>query len=207
LRLSFEHLSYVALATGLAPSTALVLLTAAAFRGRERDPPARALIAVCVAATGLIVLQVGFYSSRYAPHLLGRDLAPLPPLLFLVFVLWLARGAPRTLVTATLAAFAVLCVVLIAPWNALVVPSAFADTLDLLLINRVHGHEPANVVMVFSILLLLVFAVVPRRAALVLPAIVFAVLAAASAVASNELAHVGFRAQSVSNQAEFYNDR
>jgi len=35
-----------------------------------------------------------------------------------------------------------------------------------------------------------VFAVVPRRAALVLPAIVFAVLAAASAVASNELAHV-----------------
>ena len=197
LRLSFEHLSYVALATGLAPSAALVLLTAAAFRGRERDPTARALIAVCVAATGLVVLQVGFYSSRYAPHLLGRDLAPLPPLLFLVFVLWLARGAPRTLVTATLAAFAVLCVVLIAPWNALVVPGAFADTLDLLLINRVHGHEPANVVMVFSILLLLVFAVVPRRAALVLPAIVFAVLAAASAVASNELAHVVNDAQEV----------
>jgi Dolichyl-phosphate-mannose-protein mannosyltransferase len=197
LRLSFEHLSYIALATGLAPFAALVLLAAAALRGRERDPEARALIAVSVSATGLVVLQVGFFAARYAPHLLGRDLAPLPPLLFLVFALWLARGAPRTLVTATLAAFAVLCVVLLAPWNALVVPAAFADTLDLLLVNRVHGHEAVNVVMVFSILMLLVFVAVPRRSVLVLPAIVLAVLVAGSAIASNQLAHVVNDAQGV----------
>jgi Dolichyl-phosphate-mannose-protein mannosyltransferase len=197
LRLSFEHLSYLALGTGLAPFAALVLLSAAALRGRERDPEARALIAVCVSATGLVVLQVGFFAARYAPHLLGRDLAPLPPLLFLVFALWLARGAPRTLVTATLAAFAVLCVVLLAPWNALVVPAAFADTLDLLLVNRVHVHEAVNVVMVFSILMLLVFVAVPRRSVLVLPAIVLAVLVAGSAIASNQLAHVVNDAQGV----------
>lgn len=197
LRLSFDHLSYLALATGLAPFAALVLLSAAALRGREPDPVARALIAVCVAATGLVVLQVGFFSARYAPYLLGRNLAPLPPLLFLVFALWLARGAPRKLATATLAAFAVLCVVLLAPWNALVVPAAFANTLDLLLINRVHGHQPVNVVMVFSILVLLTFVVVPRRAALVLPAIVLAVLVAASAVASNQLTQVVNDAQAV----------
>lgn len=197
LRLSFEHLSYLALGTGLAPFAALVLLSTAALRGRERDPEARALIAVCVSATGLVVLQVGFFAARYAPHLLGRDLAPLPPLLFLVFALWLARGAPRNLVNATLAAFAVLCVVLLAPWNALVVPAAFADTLDLLLVNRVHGHEPVNVVMVFSILMLLVFVAVPRRSVLVLPAIVLAVLVAGSAIASNQLAHVVNDAQGV----------
>jgi hypothetical protein len=190
LRLSYEHLSYVALATGLAPFAALVLMTVASLRGRERDPTARALIAVCVSATSLVVLQVGFFSARYAPHLLGRDLAALPPLLFVVFALWLARGAPRKLAPATVVAFAVLCIVVLAPWNALVVPAAFADTLDLLLINRVHGHQPVNVVMVFSILVLLTFVIVPRRAALVLPAIVLAVLVAGSAVASNELTQV-----------------
>ena len=115
LRLSFEHLSFVALSTGLAPFAALVLLAAAAFRGRERDSAARALIAVCIATTGLVVLHVGFFAARYAPHLLGRDLAPLPPLLFLVFALWLGRGAPRARVAGALAAFAALCVVLVAP--------------------------------------------------------------------------------------------
>jgi hypothetical protein len=124
-------------------------------------------------------------------------LAPLPPLLFLVFAFWLARGAPRTPVTATLAAFAVLCVVLLAPWNALVVPPAFLDTLDLVLLDRLHGQQPVNVVIVFSILTLLAFVVVPRRAALILPATVLAVLVSASAIASNELAHVVNDAQGV----------
>ena len=207
LRLSFEHLSYVVLATGLAPFAALVLLTVAALRGQEHNPAARALIAVSLSATGLVVLQVGFYAARYAPHLLGRDLASLPPLLFLVFALWLARGAPRSLVVGTCAAFAALCVVLLAPWNALVVPGAFADTLDLLLVNRLHGHEPVNVVMVFSIVMMLVFVVVPRRAVLVLPAIVLAVLIAASAVASNELARVVNDAQGVLGPDRSWIDR
>jgi hypothetical protein len=207
LRLSFEHLSYLALSTGLAPFAALVLVASTAFRGQERDPAARALIAVCLAATGLTVLQVGFFSARYAPYLLGRDLAPLPPLLFLVFALWLARGAPRKLASATLAAFAVLCLALLAPWNALVTPVAFANTFDLLLINRVHGHQPVYVVMLFSIPMLLVFVVVPRRAVLVLPAIVLAVLFAASAVASNELAQVVNNAQGVLGSDRSWIDR
>lgn len=76
-------------------------------------------------------------------------------------------------------------------------PGAFADTLDLLLVNRAHGHEPANVVMVFSILTLLVFVLVPRRARLILPAIVLAVLTTASVVASNQLAGVVNAAQTV----------
>ena len=73
-------------------------------------------------AAVLVSCQVGFFSARYAPHLLGRNLAPLPPLLFLLFAAWLARGAPRPRVTG--AATAVLlrsrsssC----APWNNLIV--------------------------------------------------------------------------------------
>ncbi len=207
LRLSFEHLAYVALTTGLVPFAALVLLTVGALRGKERDPAARALIAVCIATIGVVVLQVGFFAARYAPHLLGRDLSPLPPLLFLVLALWLARGAPRTLVSASLAAFAVLCLVLLVPWNSLVVPDAFADSFDLLLLNRLHGHEPLNVIMVFSIAVLFAFVVLPRWAALVFPAIVFTMLVAASVVASNMLTMVVRDAQGILGPDRSWIDR
>ena len=39
----------------------------------------RALVAVTASAVVLVTLQVGTFSSRFSPHLLGRDLAALPP--------------------------------------------------------------------------------------------------------------------------------
>ncbi len=163
--------------------------------GREPDPVARAFLAVWVCATVLLSLQVGFFAARYAPHLLGRDLAPLPPLLFLGFALWLARGAPRTSVSGPLAAFSVLALVLLAPWNELVVPAAFADTFDLILIARLHGHTPANIVIVSSLVLLGLFVFLPRRARLLSAVAVFALLATGSVIAANELDRVVAGAQ------------
>jgi hypothetical protein len=198
LRLSYEHLSYVALASGLVPFAAVLLMGIAAARGRERDPAARALIAVCVATIALLVLQVGFFAARYAPHLLGRDLSPLPPLIFVVFSLWLARRSPPSLVAATIAAFSVLALVVVAPWNSLVVPDAFADTFDLILVSRAqHGHQAANVVLLFSIAVLAVFVLARRHATAVLPVIVLAVLITASAVGSDTLKQVVGSAQTV----------
>jgi hypothetical protein len=207
LRLSFEHLSFVALASGLVPAVAVALLTARATRGLERDPTARALISVCASASVLLSVQVGFYAARYAPHLLGRDLAPLPPLLFLAFALWLARGAPRTAVSGPLAAFGVLALVLLSPWNTLVSPGAFADTPDLLLIARLHGHQPVNVVIVFSLLMLAVFVGLPRRASLLAAVSVVVVLISSSAVASNELHRVVSGAQTVLGPDRSWIDR
>lgn len=207
VQLTFEHLAYVALTTGLVPFAVLVLMTARALLGRERDPGAQALLAVCVSATVLLVLQVGFFAARYAPHILGRDLSPLPPLLFLVFALWLARGAPRRGVSAAWAAFAVLSLMLLTPWNTLVVPAALADSFDFILLSRARDHTPANVVMVFSIAILLLFIAVPRRAALVLPAIVLAISGAASAVASGQLAQTVNDAQRVLGPDRSWIDR
>ena len=186
LRLSAEHLSFVALASGLVPCAVLVMLVVRALRGYEQDPAVRALLAVCTASCVLLPLQVGFFAARYAPHLLGRDLAPLPPLLFVVFALWLGRGAPRGRLITPVAAFAALSLVLLVPWNSLVVPVAFADSFDLLLVSRVHGHQPINVVTAFSVVMLTAFTVIPRRAVGLLPVAVLGVLIAASVVAANE---------------------
>ena len=90
-----EHLSYLTLSIAVAPIVALALLAVVIGRSRDQDPAARAIVGVAASATILVVVQVGFFAARYAPHLLGRDLALLPPLLFTVFALWLDRGAPR----------------------------------------------------------------------------------------------------------------
>ncbi|MGH3002240.1 MAG: glycosyltransferase family 39 protein [Gaiellaceae bacterium] len=188
LRLSFDHLSLLALSTGVVPAAALVLLTARAVRARERDPAVRAFVAVTVCAVVVLVLQVGFFAARYAPHLLGRDLAALPPLLFLALALWLSRRNARNLVAETVGAFGVLCVLLLAPWNSLAAPQAFADTFGVIILSRLHPRAPVDVVVVVSVVLLAAFVLVPRRAVLALPLLVLAVLIPASVVASNQLA-------------------
>jgi hypothetical protein len=186
LRLTFDHLSYVALSTGVVPFAALAMLTVAAVRRREPEPQVRAFVALAVAAIGVIVLQVGIFASRYSPHLLGRDLAALPPLLFLALALWISRGAPRPRVTAALVSFGMLCLLLLAPWNDLVTSDAFADTFDLTIFTRIDASS-LDVVTVFALVAVALFALTPRRAVLVLPLLVLVVLVPASVVAAGQI--------------------
>jgi hypothetical protein len=195
LRLTFDHASYIVLSTGILPAAALLLLLASALRGRERDPAARALLAVTACTAVVVTVQVGFFAARYAPHLLGRDLATLPPLLFLTLALWCSRGAPRTLVSATIAAFSLLCVLLLAPWDRLVDANALPDTFDVAILYRLNGHGPANIVTIASLVALGLFVLLPKRAAPVLPLLVLLMLATSSVVASNEISSLVGTAQ------------
>ncbi|HZT92651.1 MAG TPA: glycosyltransferase family 39 protein [Gaiellaceae bacterium] len=186
LRLTYDHLALVALATGAAPLAALVSLTVDAARGHERDPLVRSLLSVTIAALTVLVTQVGFFAARYSPHLLGRDLSPLPPLLFLTAACWAARGTKR-LTQTTLAAFAVLAVILAAPWDRLVAPEAFADTLDLVVFAHLHT-SPVTIAMSFALAVLTAFVAAARRSPLAPFALVFAALVASTAVAAGDVA-------------------
>jgi hypothetical protein len=187
LHLVVEHLALAALIVAILPFAALIILSVDAFRGAEADRRARALLAVTVAATAILVVQVGFFAARYAPHLLGRDLTPLPPLLFSVFALWLARGAPRRFVRTSLCVYALVALLLLMPWDRLVNPVAFADTFDLILISKLPW-SPVTTLIVFSVAVLLALLALPRRLVLlVLPAVTFAVLVASSAIAARDL--------------------
>ena len=187
LRMTYDHLAYVVVAVGVLPVAALAVLLVEAIRGRERDAYARALLAVTAAAVAVLVVQVGFFAARFSQHLLGRDLASLPPLLFCVFALWLARGGPGRVVTAALTAFAVLAVAVLAPWNDLSAVAALPDTFDLALLEHLRPLSPTDVVTVGALGLLALFVLLPRRALFVLPLLVLALLTASSVVASNTI--------------------
>jgi hypothetical protein len=187
LTLSFNHLSYIALSTGVVPAAALLACLVAAIRDRGQNPQTRALIVVTTCSVILLPLQVGFFAARYSPTLLGRDLAALPPLLFMIFALWLARDAPQRLTIRVLSGFAVLSIVLLAPWNSLVTPDAFADTLDLTVFSRLQSLRPAELVTAFALTMLCGFVFLRGRTVLVLPLLVAAVLVSASLAGAREL--------------------
>ena len=185
LRFSYYHLAYLALMTAVVPVVAFVLLLGDAARGRERNPAARAFLSVTVCAVVAVCAQVGFFAARFAPHLLGRDLASLPPLLFLAFGLWLHRDLPRLRPLVVGVCFGTLALVAIAPWNTLVVVEALPDSFDTALAYRVSGSiHPAELITFATLALLVLVVAIPRRAALALPAIVLALLGATSIAAA-----------------------
>jgi Dolichyl-phosphate-mannose-protein mannosyltransferase len=186
LRLTYEHLAYLVLTTAVVPFAAFGMLLVDAARGRERDRAGRALLAVTVCGVVALCVQVGFFAARFATHVLGRDLAPLPPLLFLVFALWLARGLPRRPWLVASVCFVALAVLALAPWDELAVVDALPDSFGFALVYRLSSSiDAASLVTVGGLVLLAAFAFVPRRVALVLPLAALALLVATSVSASS----------------------
>jgi hypothetical protein len=187
--LTIDHLSYVLLETGIAPAAALVLLIADGLRRRGgMEPAERALLVVAAVALVLVVTQVGLFASRYAPHLLGRDMALLPPILFLVFALWLDRGAPRPRAVATPLVLGIFVLLALTPWHRLVAANALPDTFGVAILYSLGAEHAATAVAATALVVLLLIAAAPRRAVLALPALVLALLIASSAIAARDIA-------------------
>ena len=132
------------------PAAALaVLLVDGDPRPRAATPHARALLAVA-GGGGRDRRRAGRLLRRaIRAALLGRDLAALPPLLFCVFALWLARGAPRPrVVTAAARCLRGLACSRWRPWNDLSAVDALPDTFGLALLYSLRPLSPTNVVTV-----------------------------------------------------------
>jgi hypothetical protein len=162
-RLTYDHLGFFILTVGVVPAGALVLSLVEAARRQDMDARLRALVVVTASAVVLVTLQVGTFSSRFSPHLLGRDLAALPPVVFAVFAVWLGRGGPRPRLVTSLTAIGLLAVLATVPWNDLVTPDALPDSLGIaILLDDPLGWKPATTVAILGALLLLLFALAPR---------------------------------------------
>ena len=186
--LTIDHLAYIVLETGIVPAAALALLVVDALRRRSAEPGVRALLIVTSTTLVLVVLQVGLFASRYAPHLLGRDLALALPLLFLVFALWLDRGAPRPRVVVTGLTLALFLLLALVPWHRLVSADALPDSFGVAILHSIGSTWAATAVAATAIVVLVLVAVTPDRALVVLPLVVLALLLASSAFAERDIA-------------------
>jgi hypothetical protein len=182
-----DHLSYLVLSTAIAPVAALAVLLVEAVAGRLPDAGTRALVAVSTCSVVFVVIQVGTFAARYAPHLLGRDLALLPPLLFTVFAVWLDRGAPRPRAVVLPVALLGFALLVLTPWNRLVSINALPDTFGIVILYHLGAAHAAVAVAAVGAVVLALFVVLPRRAVPLLTGLMLVGLAASSVVASNDI--------------------
>jgi hypothetical protein len=175
------------------PLSALILLLVLGLG--KRTPLTRseaAFLAVTVAASFWIVIQVGTYTSRFALRLEERNQFHVAPLLLLALALWLQRGLPRPAGATALAAVAPIALLLTLPMEGLLNISLLSDTFSLIPfweLSLRSGPDPRTALAVGAIIAGLLFATVPRRLGLVVvPAALALYLVVVSLVALNSIA-------------------
>jgi hypothetical protein len=181
----------VALFAGIFPVCALFVLVWRSLRSGEHDAKARAFVAVSISVVVSMLLEVGVFSSRHVDVLAERNLIALAPILFLGFALWLARGGPGGQVERSVVGLAVGACVLALPLRRFVVDAGRPDspTVSFLLrLERAGSYRALEVGLDLAVVAAVcLFVILRRRALVLLPAIVVALLVWASFAESHVL--------------------
>ena len=187
----FYHVGDLFLLVLGVPLVALGVLGYGAARGRESDPGVRALVAVSLATSLWLPVQVGAFASRYVGHLAERDLIMAAPPLFICMAVWLSRGIPRPQPATSIIAFAVAIPAVLLPIRALATPDAAPDAFMMFPFARLLEETSAEVLevawMIVAVVLVAAAVALPRRASMLLPLLVGLGLVATSVVASSEI--------------------
>jgi hypothetical protein len=188
------HLGELDLYVGVAPFAALLLL---ALRGRALPAAAQTLVAAAVAVSAWLVLEVAAFAT--IPSILRveeRNMFYVAPLFFAALAYCIQHGVPRPRLLAILAGAVAVALAAFVPYARLINVSARSDTLALLPLWRLaelwgFALERVWVVVVIGgAVLVALLALLPRRALIVLPALLFALYGLAAQPIDARLAAV-----------------
>jgi hypothetical protein len=182
LRYWLWHVEELALYAAVLPVAALLVLLA---RGRVLPPRVQEHLATTVALLVWSTAVVGAFASRFASdRVQDRYLFFLVPLLVVALVAWVELGAPRPQPVTAVAAGVALALPLVFPYIRFIGEPAKSDTLGLIPLWTWNDHLVAGrywlTVAAVGLPLVLLFLLVPARAAIVAPLVVVALLAIAS---------------------------
>ena len=187
LRFAIYHYADVVILSGAIPVAALIVLLGL----RDHRPPLRAYVATAAALCLWLPLEVGIFASQHVGLLAERTLLPLAPVLFIGLAAWLGLGAPRPRAATAVAVGLPLALLLVLPVRRFVGTEAFPDAFTLLplirLADRAHPPNVRLVLILAGVVALCAFAFVPRRAIVVLPALLFVFFAVLSVTTSREI--------------------
>jgi hypothetical protein len=173
------------------PLIALGVLAWHLLVGRENVPGVRALVATAVAYLTVTLVEVSAFASRFVEHVTERQLLSILPPVFVAFVVWLHRGAPRPQPLTSAITFVLAASALLLPLNRVTAPAAYADAPSMIPLERLSHHLSLSTFQALYALgagiVLLLGVLLPRRAAPALAAIVALVLASVSLAASTQI--------------------
>jgi hypothetical protein len=110
------------------PVLAFAALAARVFSRRDPDPRLRAFVSSSLGYAGLLVVQVGLFSSVYVGAVAERYLVTLVPLLAIALCAWISRGAPRERRVVVPAWIALIALAALVPLDQLLAPGAIVNT-------------------------------------------------------------------------------
>jgi hypothetical protein len=178
LRFLLYHAALLTLYVGVVPVAAAVVLLG---RARSLDAALQRHLAVTVATSFWVLLVVAVFASRFASRIQERNMFALAPLLLVVLLAWVSRGAPRPQPLAAVAAAASAALTLAIPFERFIGTSAQSDTLTLLpwwsIQDRVGLEWVAELALLRSVLFGVLFLLGPARAAIAVPLVVLAYFA------------------------------
>jgi len=186
------HAASLLILCGLFPAAAVALMLVQGLRRGESDSRVRAYVVVASSLSVWLVVEVGIFASRYSDRIVERNLIGLAPVLFLGLVLWLERGRQGTFVERAAIAAAAAAVLLVLPLKRCVNIFGTHDAMTLVpLYKLLQTSSPGTLVAVYSAVAGVAaasFALLPRGALRVVPAVLLVALAAASVVSSRFVA-------------------
>lgn len=176
------------------PLVALALMLVQCLRRSELGPAAIALVATATAWFVCLTLEIGIFASRWVGHIAERSLLTLAPPIFLVFGLWLSRGAPRPRFWTQAAALVVAVPAVLLPVSRFAVQEAALDAFSFVPLWRLAvGTSETTLEIVFPLcagVLVAAAVLVPRRARAALPVLVLTVLVSLSVLSTREASHL-----------------
>ena len=175
------HVAELDVYLGVLPFAALLVLLAL----WQRLPRVlRPYLAATTTLSVFLLLEVSAFASLPSVERIEeRNLFYLAPLALIALLVWVDEGAPRPPLAAGVAAVAAAALPGVIPYERLIGVPSQSDTLMLLAFWRLHERwfaldELAAVAVVASALAAVLFLVVPRRYALVLPVLTLLFFAA-----------------------------
>ncbi len=180
LRWLLYHVAELDFSLGVIPFAAFLLL---ALVSRRLARPDRLLMAAAISLTFWLVLEVAVFASQQSvDRIEERNMFYVAPLFLIALLVWIERGLPRPSTPTTLAVALAAALPGAIPYENLIGLPTVSDTLALIplwtLSDSGVGLDNVGLVVVCASLVAgVLFLLVPRRYALVLPLLVLAYFA------------------------------
>jgi hypothetical protein len=181
------HVGELDLALGVLPFAAFIVLVVAALRRRPPSREVQIFAAVGLSASVWLLLEVAaFATTGYGHQIQERNLFYLEPLFLIALVAWAGGTLPWSRTLTGAAALVAAALPGVVPYTSFLGPNEVANAFGLLPLWRAvdRGNVAASHLTEYVVLAALVggllFLLLPRRLALVAPAVVLLYLAAAN---------------------------